>query len=84
MKDLRSIIVSKYLEETAQRFYWKIKNSKNFIQQNGNHILLIFSQNQIYNFYLKQIIVIKILPRPRSQRNYLNMVKGEKAVHFNK
>lgn len=58
MKDLRLITVSKFLEETAQRFYWKIKNSKNFIQQNGNHILQIFSQNQIYNFYKKQIKVI--------------------------
>jgi hypothetical protein len=50
-KDLRLITVSKFLEEMVQKFYWKIKNLKNFIQQNGNHILLIFSQNQIYNFY---------------------------------
>lgn len=51
MKDLRLIIVFKYLEEMAQKFYWKIKSSKNFTQQNGNLILLVFSQNQIYNFY---------------------------------
>jgi len=50
MKDLRLITASKYLEEMAQRFYRKIKNSKNFIQQNGNRILLIFSQNQTYIF----------------------------------
>lgn len=50
MKDLRLTTVSKYLEEMDQRFYWKIKNSKNSIQQNGNRILLILSKNQIYNF----------------------------------